>query len=804
MIELSIIYLFIFLLYIKLNFVSFLLFWKNKMSDTTPKLSFEKVLGDAFVGKKVSAIGVCRRYLAFSTNELIIYDIFEKKTIKIPDYVNKVNSIRSITFNNDGNILLINSNEDGKMIFYTIPFVAGSEKEIIVDNILTSAIDPRITDVNNEIVCIYTDLRCDVYKFSRKKRVLGGFKEYTTKISHKNTDPVLDINWKNDRIMWLTYFNIFIYSANNEQMLADVDISFTFHKKISRPSLFSYGNFAFVSDQGCLLVYDINKKCFVENVDIDEKKFMGYQINEVGDHVRIISEGNNDKYFSVRMESEINGEKFSQPFPEMINSEFYRFVSSQHYFFLITDDFLYKISFCTPIELIDNQIENNSIKEALASLKARSQQLERSAIINTVQKIANKQIELKLDESVIDSLVKLLGDENYHLLHSLYKKENLLYLLICHTPLSQLQKASKISNNVIDISYILDDLMEHNCYKEFSAIVRDTNFELPPRISKIILEGKMDKLKHDPNFKSSLMYLYLRSDNEIYQVNGIEIALQEKIEDVLQFIEENKMFKYATMFCTQFYKSFGGKFVSFLKEFANEVSSTDILRIIKTEINKETDDKELLTQFMMEYLDSLYPYMNNQQLREYSTDLAILYIKNNHKNTIRFLQETNYFDFSKAREAAIKYKRRLAAAYLCRKTGANIQGIDMLLNGSDAGENNPADAIEYAMLVDDNEIWKRLKEYSYKNINYLKAILSSLSMLRIDPVDYIKNIPDTIPFDSSDNGYELEIKEALNDFKIKLSTAKNTVEIIEAESFQIFSDGYDKYKSGKEIEIRRD
>ena len=181
---------------------------------------------------------------------------------------------------------------------------------------------------------------------------------------------------------------------------------------------------------------------------------------------------------------------------------------------------------------------------------------------------------------------------------------------------------------------------------------------------------------------------------------------------------------------------------------------------------------------MLEYMHQLI--INDTPVPDaFRTDLAILYIEHHHPATMDFLKMGQFFDYRKARAAAINEKMWAEAAFLSRKTGAVTEGMKIHLENI----KDPAASVEYAMRAEHERVWNMLKEAAYKDEVLLSYMLDNLPSLHIDSVDFVKHIPSEI---AEKIDLASSSAKTLKEFRRRLAAVQLTKDIIANAAFEKF------------------
>ena len=348
---------------------------------------------------------------------------------------------------------------------------------------------------------------------------------------------------------------------------------------------------------------------------------------------------------------------------------------------------------------------------------------------------------------------------------SLFQTSNALQKLAEYIPINVLKKSTKTGD-------VLLILLEYFPMRFLQVFVELPPESFDPSVLKEPLKAKATK---DVLFNIPLMHVYHRMNEHTLAFDcGVTAKYLKLFEDIAFY----KRYEYPLDRFERLYKTYGALFTDFLISARNDL----LPAIVLLKFGKRRDD-------MLDYMHKLVT-LDVPIPDSFRTDLAILYIEHHHPATMHFLQLGQFFDYGKARAAALKEKMWREAAFLSRKTGAVTEGMKIQLENV----KDPEASVQYAMQAEHERVWNMLKEAAYKDSELLSYMLDNLPSLHIDSVDFVRHIPaqmaEKIDLASSS-------AKTIKEFKRRLAAVQLTQGIVSNAAFDRFNSQLSNAKKAK-------
>ena len=207
-------------------------------------------------------------------------------------------------------------------------------------------------------------------------------------------------------------------------------------------------------------------------------------------------------------------------------------------------------------------------------------------------------------------------------------------------------------------------------------------------------------------------------------------------------------------------------------------------------------------EYKLNYLHGLYKKTPSQlpTEKEISTELALLYIKHRHPETMAFLNSMSNYDTRIVLKAAQNSGMYHVAAYLFRKAGGYGEGMQVILENIKSF--TAQEAINYAMEIDQKEVWNKFKEQAFKNEDLLKVMLDNLPSLNrktIDYIDFMRKIP---PEMAKKIDFNAISEKTVKEFQRRLATATLTENIVATGAFDVYQKTLSLKKRAKKIIVQ--
>ncbi|KAH0785317.1 vacuolar protein sorting-associated protein 41 [Histomonas meleagridis] len=429
-------------------------------------------------------------------------------------------------------------------------------------------------------------------------------------------------------------------------------------------------------------------------------------------------------------------------------------------FILVLDQFVYCITFSSWAERLQMHLDRNEDQLCLKKFESMLPSLTDNERVDLVMRILSHFIKSKSDYNKAAELCnKYLKprNEEWDRAIELFQNNDAISSLASYVPLEELKNTPKLVP-------ILRELI-HNDTQRFCQVFSN----LPPDSfdPKLLINDVQIKADSEKVFHIPLMILYHRIGEHS---KAFDSGLTANYLNLFDDIEKYQLYDYPLKRFDTLYRTYGDIFTQFM------LSHTEQMKPILVLPNFKTNTVQMC-QHMLNYLHQLYK-MHIPIPKPYGTDLAVLYIKFHHPETMNYLLNSSEFDYTVARQTAIDEKLYREAAFLSKKTGAILDGMRIHLNNI----KNPKETVEYAIQVADKSVWDELTLKAYDDPALLQVMLDNLPSLNIKFDEFIRNIPDKLM------SKELiqSIARALKEFKRRMKTAQLTQEIVANAAFDLF------------------
>jgi len=712
--------------------------------------------------------------------------------------INETNKrIVGISFDSTSKYVLVAGN-DTKVLLTEVENESVKKVHMHGSCITACCIDPNCEKSSGgEISCVIVDDANKVFRIAPKKSLFGANSPNEKQIVQE-PELISSIEWKEDIIIWATSKQIIVYNSKTETFIRKVDIirSRCLQEatlRVSYVTISSQKSWTLVN--GTIVEVShindaVNYVSEKENVAVAYKDDQGIIKLMFDDYQNILMNKENKIFLDITTKDERIIEYLPTLDSYFNPKAFVSIFRSPNSIYVSTNSAIFVLEPYKPHEIISYYIEKDNIDTALAKFRkfyndSQAEEKQKLAFV-----ITGKLISLGKESEAASFAIE--SNCNHEQIIDLFREKNVLKSLI------PLIKIEKIKLGTKEMTAFLEDLLTFDP-KRLAEELKILSVE--QYNSEYLIDKVKVLLPTNPSYRSTLMTLYFKNDKNIKY--GLELALEDHCPEIFVYISNHKEYKFVINKSIELFSVFGGEFINYLLEQINNIPPQEILVIIDSEIKKQSkiqnlNNEELSKpeQFKLLYLDELFK--GEFPLEEvYGTDLVVLYLKSNHPNTLSFLQNSVDFDYNIARQVALKYKRKPAAAYLCKKTGAPIDGMKIFLVDSNDPNDDPIDAINFANAVDDKKVWKMLVDYSYTHKPYLMRIMELLPVLHLNPIKYIKGIPESVPISE----YEKIADKTVKEYKRKLTTSELTHDIVSKDAFGAFSRSFNRFRKGKPINM---
>lgn len=809
----------------------------------------------------ISAAAVSENYIAIGMFNGLI-EIYDADTNKKVETINEniTNRPDGLSFDTTGNYLLATWYE--KLIYCKNIKTKKESKLQYEQRILASAIDPYITtaqDQTPELSCVFSDDKGNVIRVRPRKAFFSSGSSFKVIATEPNT-TIDTMVWQGDYICWASSNKFSIYRAKTEELVIS--------RNIENPNEWYRACFNFlpndiihVSVGGSTFEVQANLKNTATKLSVDfgiynsvstngNRAFLMYKNGDQPADPNTQPKADSKYYIRAIRGTEEYKVDISPEFQMIQSGNFQVILPQGDHFVLVYYTFVIIVSFSTLLERITFYLDRENFSRAIELTQENNNKLDEDERRQIIDIIASKQIEKGKVDDAVSLMLKYIGQEYGHM-YDFFKATRSMSGFDMLYALSENQDLWKISQTAFSrqqmTSIILSLInngkiktLEQTMHKFAAQYAKDAFDE--DDIAKTLKEKAMS----NSDYELSLMFLDFCSSKPASRDDGYKISIKPEIKKrfneafvnpsnndsdnqlilgTFSVIDHYDDYKLIMPHLLLFYKAHGQHFIDFITNHLDKMSPTTVLEHISGELSKakaividpkkQEETMNLIEHFKLDYLDLIWD-RNSPEIhyllkeKGYATDLVVLYLKYDHKNTLKFVQENTDFTPNDARDAATKYNRIKAAAYLCKRTGDNEGGMKILLDNALQEEDIVA-AIEYAKNVDDKTCWGILTKYAYDSIiidkshsknppkfskeQPLKMMLRDLPNLHINPVNFIKGIPDKLPL----KNYIEDADFAVKQFNRKFMTAQLTHDIVAKDAFGAFQRSFQRYKRGKPV-----
>lgn len=790
----------------------------------------------------ISAAGVSENYIAIGMFNGSI-DVYDADTMNIVDTINVATQNRpdGLSFDATGNYLLATW-YDKQIYCKNIREKKELKTQFHEQKILASAIDPYIAATQDpELSCVFSDDKGNVIRVKPKKAFF--YSGPSLKVIATEPGATIDtMVWQNDIICWASSNRFSIYRAKTEELIISRSIE---NPKDWYRACFNFlpNDIIHVSIGGSTFEVQSNQRNTATKLPVDNGIYNSVSPN--GNRAFLMYK-NGDQPADPNMQPKpdsiyyiraIRGtEEYKVDIPnefQMIQSGNFQVILPQSdHFVLVYSTFVIIVAFSTLHGRISFYLDRENFARAIQLTEENIGSLDEDERRQIIDLIATKQIEKgKVDEAV-NLMLKYIGQEYGHM-YDFFKVtrsatgNDMLYALAEN---ADLWNKSQTAFDKKQLTCIIQSLISNERIKTLEIAMHKFAAQFTKDVfdEDVLTKMLKEKAMSNSEYELSLMFLDFCSSKAASRDDGYKIAIKPEIKKrfsenfiknadsdnqlilgTFAVIDHYDDYKLIAPHLLLFYKAHGQNFIDFITNHLDKLTPTTVLDNIANELSqakaividpkKQEEKIDLIEHFKLDYLDLIWD-RNSQEImyllkeKEYATDLVVLYLKYNHPNTLKFVQGNNIFNPNRAREEAMKYKRIMAAAYLCKRTGDNEGGMKILLDNAKSDDDFTS-AIDYAKNVDDKNCWKRLTDYSYMpgKEKCLKMMLRDLPNLHINPVHYISGIPDKVPLSSYIEDADFAVKQ----FERKFMTAQLTHSIVASDAFGAFKRSFTRFKRGK-------
>lgn len=466
-------------------------------------------------------------------------------------------------------------------------------------------------------------------------------------------------------------------------------------------------------------------------------------------------------------------------------------------FYVMFTDQVYYVKILSNDEKVDYYLSIDNIEQCLATFReivksGKSDEQKRQLIMKILEHLNKKGDDTRMAQVCSE----FASNSDWPELIQYFSQIGKFEIVAGIVPLETVQLDKAV---VTDILQVLIRRNESRFLEVFTKLNPDS-------FTAVKLVGDVQRrYEDDPKFAGALMTIeHKLGEHE----KAFRTALDMKYPGFFTDIERFNQYKFLLneFNLKQIMEKYPDTFADFLKQHVEQLDPSTILGLMNSvladvnkqmEVNPETAEADLkvIEQFKLGYLDKLRQIDHPVLLEErWGTELAIMYIKFNSPETMKYLETSASFKLMPVREAAEEHGMYKEAAFLCQKAGDLAGGMNIYLEHIP----DPQEALRFAKECDkggnkDKEMWKLLTTYSYTHPEFLRAILMDLPNLKIKPVKFIKGIPDTkiIP------DFEQLAARTVKEYKRKERTLDLAQRIVATDAFGSFSRRLDAYKAGK-------
>ena len=698
------------------------------------------------------------------------------------EYPQSSSKITSISVDPTGQFFLV-SNAKGNLTLYSL----NDEKKNVFsyDNdvgISQCALDPNYV-FTKEVNAVIADENGSIHRINQ-----GWLRTKKTTIA-ENEGYIQSLLWDNEVIAWASYKSINVIREKNEEKLYKITPLIQKSEnqnpvcnflKLSKSLLgVTFGN----------LYYELwlTKP---REITVNIRKNILAIVVSGSTVIQLYVDSEKDKtMLYIDQNSTIN---IIQP-PDIIlkENEFLKLVSTNNNeFILALDRQIYSITFSTWAERIQALLDRNEDEICLKRFDEMLSSFSDSERIDLFLNILSYFIKTKCEYTKAAKLCYKYLKPNkveWNQAIELFQNNGALGSLASYVPLTVMPESPKFIP-------ILKELLQNDTQRfcQVFADLPDGSYD-----PMVLIQSISSDIKHKSEleivFYIPLMILYHKAN---LHSDAFDFGLKANYLKLFDDIDKYQCYEYPLEKFQVLYMTYGDIFTQFLLSHTNQprLKPNFVLQEFEkhTFLKKIPFEKNQMYQHMLNYLHQLYK--NHIPIpKQYATNLAILYIKFHHPETMNYLINNSEFDYTVAQQTAIEEKLYHEAAFLSKKTGAIDVGMDIHLDFI----KNPKEAVEYAIQVADEGVWNKLKERAYRDesLALLQAILDNLPSLDVDVIKFIKGIPEK----SMNKTLSLSIAKAYKEFNIRKTTARLTQEIIANSAFDLFERKINSTKKGKII-----
>ena len=706
----------------------------------------------------------------------------------------------AVSFNNAGDLLLAATVNSGGRALCLINMRDGKTRDIPHDcQVHSCAIDPNLNANSSLLSCVFCDANGTVWRMKPKGGMFSSSGTEKVKLAEKTGADV--ITWKGDVIAWgySERGSFTLYNAAKNDKIFKSDSSISQRMEHPRCSFDVRGDRVRVSVAG--VIFDVpvhGAKGHKLQPIADKPTFLVASVGNIS--ARLIEPQKGKAVIEIQQGSSIFSSAIDVK-PDYAKKQMaLQGVSSINGFYLILDGNAYLITIASSTDKIDYYLNTGNMDLCLVKFNEAKDTLAPNERCSLTIKILTHLINGG-DTGMIKEMCEYTNDADWPEIIGQFGDTGRLDIIVPYIPLDRVNLSRET------VTDILMKLMDHH-EDRFCEMVG--KLEKDCFLANRLLGDVERRAEKDDRFSEPLVKLFLAIGqpdkalkraltSEHYSGFFDDIANYEQYGFILD--KRN-----ISQIMNKFHSDTDATFHNFLMGHIDQLPPEKILQLVhemdidaqrrlETDPEKTKDEIEVIESFEYKYLSSLRE-RHHDILRDpkWGTQLALMCIKYNDPKTMDFLKGTASYDVMKVSRIAKEKHRFREAAYLCQRAGNPTDGMSMMLEVGD-----PREAIQYARDCDnershkDEAMWQMLKQHSFRNAEFLREMLRELPSLKMDPVKFIKDIPNVHIIPDFEDLANVTIKEYMR----KCKTAELAQQIVSSDAFGVLKRSFDQYKVGK-------